>query len=95
MVKREQNGLYNATNEHDACGVGMVVNIHGNKSHELVDSALKVLENMRHAVRKELTTKPATALELCYKSPTNSSFCKASPYREREIRNRTSVSAQR
>lgn len=48
MVKREQNGLYNVTNEHDACGVGMVVNIHGNKSHELVDSALKVLENMRH-----------------------------------------------
>lgn len=48
MVKTEQTGLYNATNEHDACGVGMVVNIHGNKSHELVDSALKVLENMRH-----------------------------------------------
>lgn len=44
MVK----GLYNAEYEHDACGVGMVVNIHGNKSHELVDNALKVLENMRH-----------------------------------------------
>ena len=43
-----QMGLYNPANEHDACGVGMVVNIHGNKSHELVDSALKVLENMRH-----------------------------------------------
>ena len=41
-------GLYNADYEHDACGVGMVVNIHGNKSHELVDNALKVLENMRH-----------------------------------------------
>lgn len=41
-------GLYNAEYEHDACGVGMVVNIHGNKSHELVDNALKVLENMRH-----------------------------------------------
>ena len=41
-------GLYNAGYEHDACGVGMVVNIHGNKSHELVDNALKVLENMRH-----------------------------------------------
>ncbi len=41
-------GLYSPENEHDACGVGMVVNIHGNKSHELVDSALKVLENMRH-----------------------------------------------
>ena len=48
MVKIEQTGLYDATNEHDACGVGMVVNIHGNKLHELVDSALKVLENMRH-----------------------------------------------
>src|SRR5574344_1747642 len=42
------NGLYNAEYEHDACGVGMVVNIHGNKSHELVDNALRVLENMRH-----------------------------------------------
>ena len=40
--------LYNPAYEHDACGVGMVVNIHGNKSHELVDNALKVLENMRH-----------------------------------------------
>ena len=49
-VKRtsKQVGLYNPENEHDACGVGMVVNIRGNKSHELVDSALKVLENMRH-----------------------------------------------
>ena len=42
------NGLYNAAYEHDACGVGMVVNIHGNKSHDLVDNALRVLENMRH-----------------------------------------------
>ena len=42
------SGLYDAVNEHDACGVGMIVNIHGNKSHELVDSALKVLENMKH-----------------------------------------------
>lgn len=41
-------GLYRAENEHDACGVGMIVNIHGGKSHELVDSALKVLENMKH-----------------------------------------------
>ena len=44
----DEKGLYSAQYEHDACGVGMVVNIHGNKSHELVDNALKVLENMRH-----------------------------------------------
>lgn len=43
-----QLGLYDASNEHDACGVGMLVNIHGGKSHDLVESALKVLENMRH-----------------------------------------------
>ena len=47
-MERKRNGLYDSANEHDACGVGMVVNIHGNKSHQLVDSALKVLENMRH-----------------------------------------------
>ena len=44
----QTSGLYDASNEHDACGVGMIVDIHGNKSHELVDSALKVLENMKH-----------------------------------------------
>ncbi len=44
----KNQGLYNEAYEHDACGVGMVVNIHGGKSHELVDNALKVLENMEH-----------------------------------------------
>ena len=52
MTKSKQTqtgkGLYNSSYEHDACGVGMVVNIHGGKSHELVDNALKVLENMEH-----------------------------------------------
>ncbi|MFC2759019.1 glutamate synthase large subunit [Hallella multisaccharivorax] len=44
----QTNGLYNSSYEHDACGVGMVVNIHGGKSHQLVDDALKVLEDLRH-----------------------------------------------
>ena len=53
MTKRNiphssQRGLYRAENEHDACGVGMIVNVHGGKSHQLVDDALRVLENMRH-----------------------------------------------
>ena len=53
MTKRKQTqanqkGLYQSDYEHDACGVGMVVNIHGGKSHDLVDNALKVLENMEH-----------------------------------------------
>ena len=45
---KKQSGLYQSGYEHDACGVGMVVNIHGGKSHELVDNALRVLENMEH-----------------------------------------------
>ena len=43
MTKSKLDGLYQPQYEHDACGVGMVVNIHGNKSHELVDQALRVL----------------------------------------------------
>ena len=46
--KLDNKGLYQPAYEHDACGVGMVVNIHGGKSHQLVDNALKVLENMEH-----------------------------------------------
>ena len=41
-LNRKQ-GLYDPANEHDACGVGMLVNIHGGKSHDIVESALKVL----------------------------------------------------
>ena len=48
MERSERKGLYQSEYEHDACGVGMVVNIHGGKSHDLVDNALKVLENMEH-----------------------------------------------
>ena len=46
--QNQEKGLYQSSYEHDACGVGMIVNIHGGKSHELVDNALKVLENMEH-----------------------------------------------
>ena len=44
----QERGLYSSSYEHDSCGVGMVVNIHGNKTHQLVDDALRILENMRH-----------------------------------------------
>jgi glutamate synthase (NADPH) large chain len=41
-------GLYDARYEHDACGIGFVANIKGNKSHQHIDDALTVLENMEH-----------------------------------------------
>jgi glutamate synthase (NADPH/NADH) large chain len=41
-------GLYSSDFEHDACGIGFVVNIKGNKSHQIVADALTILENMEH-----------------------------------------------
>ena len=74
--RRIHIGLYQPDYEHDACGVGMVVNIHGGKSHELVDNALKVLENMEHrgAETRDKTGDGAGIMVLC---------CKAFPYLRR------------
>lgn len=44
----QQQGLYNAAQEHDACGVGFVAHIKGAKSHAIVGQALKILENLDH-----------------------------------------------
>jgi glutamate synthase (NADPH/NADH) large chain len=41
-------GLYSPSFERDACGIGFVANIKGNKSHQIVGDALTVLENMEH-----------------------------------------------
>ncbi len=43
-----KQGLYDPQFEHDACGVGFVVNIKGNKSHEIVRQGLTVLLNLNH-----------------------------------------------
>ena len=41
-------GLYNSSFEHDACGIGAVVNIKGKKSHDVIDNCLEILENLKH-----------------------------------------------
>lgn len=43
-----KQGLYDPAYEHDACGVGLLANINGSKSHEIVERGLQVLENMEH-----------------------------------------------
>ena len=43
-----KQGLYDPRFEHDACGIGFVVNIKGEKSHTIVDQALTVLHNLDH-----------------------------------------------
>ena len=46
-------GLYDASFEHDNCGIGAIVNIHGKKSHQIVDDALKIVENLEHRAGKD------------------------------------------
>ena len=44
----QDHGLYSSSSEHDACGVGFVAHIRGEKSHSIVSNALKILENLDH-----------------------------------------------
>ena len=44
----QRQGLYDPANEHEACGVGFVVDIAGNKSHRIVRDGIRVLENLGH-----------------------------------------------
>ena len=48
MQEVVRQGLYDPRNEHDACGVGFVVNIKGRKSHDIIAQGLKILENLDH-----------------------------------------------
>ncbi|WP_298414095.1 glutamate synthase-related protein [Janthinobacterium sp.] len=41
-------GLYDPANEHDACGVGFVAHIKGNKTHSIVEQGLLILKNLDH-----------------------------------------------
>jgi glutamate synthase (NADPH/NADH) large chain len=48
VLAAQRDGLYSPSNEHDSCGVGFVVNIKGNRSHELIQNALLILRNLNH-----------------------------------------------
>ncbi len=43
-----RTGLYDPVNEHDACGVGMLAHIKGEKSHAIIQKALEILSNLDH-----------------------------------------------
>lgn len=46
-------GLYNPEFEHDNCGIGAIVNIKGLKTHQTVENALKIVENLEHRAGKD------------------------------------------
>ena len=47
-TRPEKQGLYDPRFEHDACGVGFVVNVKGRKSHRILEQAIQVLKNLDH-----------------------------------------------
>ena len=51
--RQQSSGLYDERFEHDACGIGAVVNIHGVKTHETVDNALKIVERLSHRAGRD------------------------------------------
>ena len=54
MTTQERpRGLYRPEFEHDACGIGAVVDIHGRPSHRTVDDALKIVEKLEHRAGKD------------------------------------------
>lgn len=49
----QEKGLYHPSFEHDNCGIGAIVNIKGIKTHETVENALKIVENLEHRAGKD------------------------------------------
>ena len=51
--QKQPLGLYDPQFEHDACGIGAVVDIKGRKSHQTVDDALSIVERLEHRAGKD------------------------------------------
>lgn len=47
-VARQRKGLYRPSEEHEACGIGMVANIDGKRTHDIIDYAITILCNLEH-----------------------------------------------
>ena len=66
----EKQGLYNPRFEHDNCGIGSVVNIKGIKSREVVENALRIVENLEHRAGKDAEGKTGDGvgilLQICH-----------------------------
>ena len=53
LEQEKMKTLYEPSFEHDACGIGAVVNIDGSKSHKIVDNALSIVEKLEHRAGKD------------------------------------------
>lgn len=70
-------GLYRSELEHDACGVGAVVNIKGRASHKVIEDALLILHNLDHrgAVAPIRSAATARAFSFRFRTPSTARRC--------------------
>ena len=68
---QKQKTLYEASFEHDACGIGAVVNIDGTKTHKIVDNALSIVEKLEHRAGKDASGETGDGVgilvQICHK----------------------------
>ena len=68
--QRQKNaGLYRPSFEHDNCGIGAIVNIKGQKSHDTVANALKIVEQLEHRAGKDAEGKTGDGYILFWTAP--------------------------
>lgn len=72
IQQNTEQGLYSPDFEHDNCGIGAVVNIKGQKSHDTVANALKIVENLEHRAGKDAEGKTGDGVGYCYRFRTSS-----------------------
>ena len=64
--RAENTGLYDPSFEHDNCGIGAVVNIKGIKTHDTVNNALKIVENLEHRAGKDAEGKTGDGVGILF-----------------------------
>ena len=68
QIKNGQ-GLYDNAFEHDNCGIGAIVNRNGKRSHQIVDDALKIVENLEHRAGKDAEGKTGDGVGILTQIP--------------------------
>ena len=66
---QRQLHIYDPREEHDACGIGAVVNLKGAPSHATVDSALKIVEKLEHRAGKDASGETGDGVGLMIQVP--------------------------
>ena len=55
MSSPHKQGLYDSSNEHENCGIGLIVDMKGRKSHDIVSGALEICVNLDHREVADVT----------------------------------------